>query len=89
MDNNMNFAYIATIYLGSPPQPIRCIFDTGSANAWVISKEAVDNKRYIVDKFQPYDKFASSTVEDPDKGDRQHAKITFGSGSLSGYFIKD
>lgn len=51
MDNNMNFAYIATIYLGSPPQPIRCIFDTGSANAWVISKEAVDNKRYIVDKF--------------------------------------
>ena len=84
----MNFAYIATIYLGTPPQPIRCIFDTGSANAWVISKEALD-KKDTDEQFQPYDKYASSTVEDPDKEDRQHAHITFGSGKLEGYFIKD
>jgi len=37
LDNSWNYAYIATVYLGSPAQPIRALFDTGSANAWVIS----------------------------------------------------
>jgi hypothetical protein len=42
LDNTWNYAYIATLYLGTPQQPIRALFDTGSANAWFIGKEAVD-----------------------------------------------
>ena len=26
--------------MGSPPQKVRAIFDTGSANPWILSKEA-------------------------------------------------
>ena len=42
MKNNYNFGYTGTIYLGSNKQPIRVIFDTGSANSWILSKDAVD-----------------------------------------------
>jgi hypothetical protein len=42
--NKWNVAYTAEIYIGSPPQPIRAVFDTGSANAWVISSEAVEKR---------------------------------------------
>ena len=41
LDNEWNYAYIATIEIGTPPQEIRAIFDTGSANAWILSAEAV------------------------------------------------
>lgn len=55
----------------------------------MISKEALELKKFTDDEFQPYDKFASSTVEDPEEDDRQYAHITFGSGKLEGYFVKD
>jgi hypothetical protein len=43
LDNNKNLSYQGTIYLGSGElQPIRAIFDTGSANPWILSKEAAE-----------------------------------------------
>lgn len=42
MANNFNFGYTGTFYLGSDKQPIRAIFDTGSANSWILSKDAVN-----------------------------------------------
>lgn len=32
-----NTAYMGTIHVGSPPQTVRALFDTGSANTWVFS----------------------------------------------------
>merc|ERR1712228_455398 len=50
LQNNQNYGYIGTFYLGSQSdeegdqgelQPIRILLDTGSANSWIMSKEAV------------------------------------------------
>ena len=39
LDNMWNFGYVGEFYLGSgEPQLIRVLFDTGSANSWIISK---------------------------------------------------
>jgi hypothetical protein len=35
--NNYNYDYIGTFYVGNPPQQMRGCFDTGSANAWILS----------------------------------------------------
>ena len=37
LTNNYNLDYIGTFYVGNPPQPLRGVFDTGSANAWILS----------------------------------------------------
>jgi hypothetical protein len=35
LHNQHNARYIGTMYLGTPPQPVRCIFDTGSSRTWI------------------------------------------------------
>ena len=42
--NEYNLGYSAEIYLGSEsnPQKIRAMFDTGSANAWILSSKAAE-----------------------------------------------
>mmetsp|Transcript_29546 Transcript_29546/g.45016 ORF Transcript_29546/g.45016 Transcript_29546/m.45016 type:complete len:144 (+) Transcript_29546:198-629(+) len=37
MYNDEDMDYLADIYIGSPPQKVRALFDTGSANTWVLS----------------------------------------------------
>lgn len=35
----MDFSYVADLYVGNkPPQKIRALFDTGSANTWILNK---------------------------------------------------
>jgi hypothetical protein len=34
--------YMGTMYFGTPPQKIRGLFDTGSANTWVLSEHALE-----------------------------------------------
>jgi len=84
MDNQYNFAYIATVHLGTPPQPINAIFDTGSANMWVVSTEANGNRSKEANSYNPGQ---SETFVEPEE--KQTAKIQFGSGSLEGYFAND
>ena len=41
--NTYNYGYIGEFYLGSgSPQKNRVMFDTGSANSWILSKQARD-----------------------------------------------
>lgn len=42
LDNQGNLGYVGTMYLGTPPQPVRAIFDSGSANTWVLSSDALE-----------------------------------------------
>lgn len=86
LKNNWNYGYTGTIYLGSDRQPIRAIFDTGSANSWILSKESIANDKNA-NKFQPFDYTTSTTFEKIEN--HGSVKITFGSGSLSGTFAKD
>ena len=44
MDNAWNYAYTAWVYLGTPPQKIKALFDTGSANTWIMTDEALENR---------------------------------------------
>ena len=69
---------------------MRVLFDTGSANSWIISKESNDRKPK--DKRGDnlfYDKELSPTADEPDDDEKYWVKISFGSGSLQGYFIHD
>jgi Eukaryotic aspartyl protease len=59
--NLYNSAYIATIYLGEPKQPMRVLFDTGSSYTWILSKEAAEPHGY--DNY--YVKEDSSAFVDP------------------------
>ena len=57
LNNESNIAYMGDLYFGSPPQKIRAIFDTGSANPWVITKNAREDHSFDTSK--------STTFKDP------------------------
>jgi len=93
LDNNKNISYSGTIYLGSGDQlqPVRAVFDTGSANPWILSKEAVigggANQYYDITETRFVEE--GGHFSQPPEEDRQITKITFGSGFLRGYFVTD
>jgi len=81
---------MGSIYLGTPPQKIRALFDTGSANTWVFSeaaKEKLPPAELKSKKFLAYNGALSTTAGKPKTLSKVH--ITFGSGSLDGIFTKD
>ena len=39
LKNYQNANYVGVVEIGNPPQPVRAVFDTGSANTWVLSSE--------------------------------------------------
>lgn len=89
--------YYGKIAIGSPPQEFTVVFDTGSGNLLLPSKQCNDE---ACKSHKRFDASASSTAIDvafadhPDKpvtkgGDRDVVTITFGTGEISGIFIKD
>lgn len=72
-------AYMADIYVGNPPQKIRGLFDTGSANTWILNKQSQGQS------LASYDDKASTQCERT----TQQAEISFGIGKLSGHFFLD
>ena len=68
LHNNYNMGYVGEFFLGSEtPQKIRVMFDTGSANSWVLSSDVAQSmdveKR---EKHFFYDPQISPTFEDPE-----------------------
>lgn len=54
LDNTQNMAYTGDIYIGTPPQKVRAVFDTGSANPWILSKQAAEaNNRTLGNSYDP------------------------------------
>jgi cathepsin D len=80
-------AYWGTMSLGTPPQPFKVIFDTGSGNLIVPSSDCT------VPGCAPHRKYnrnASSTAQavTNEKGE-SYSEITFGTGQISGDFFHD
>lgn len=89
--------YYGKITVGTPPQEFLVVFDTGSGNLLLPSKQCKD---MACTAHKRFDAGSSSTAVDvafadsPDKavdrgGDRDVVTITFGTGEISGVFIKD
>ena len=59
--------YIGEFHLGSgTPQKIRAIFDTGSANSWILSKEASEKMSNMKkNEHNFFDKSLSPTFVEP------------------------
>lgn len=79
IDNYANAQFYGEISVGTPPQKIKVIFDTGSSNLWVPAKKPIFSKHnlYKHDKSSTYVK--NGTI----------FQIMYGSGPVSGYFSRD
>jgi len=89
--------YYGKIEIGTPPQEFLVVFDTGSGNLLIPSKQCTDE---ACTSHKRYDATVSATAvdiafaEQPDKpvdkgGDRDVVTITFGTGEISGVFVKE
>mmetsp|Transcript_75935 Transcript_75935/g.220505 ORF Transcript_75935/g.220505 Transcript_75935/m.220505 type:complete len:421 (+) Transcript_75935:138-1400(+) len=89
--------YFGKVSVGTPPQEFEVVFDTGSGNLLIPSKQC---KGTACTSHKRFDAAASTTAVDvafadkPDKavtrgGDRDVVTITFGTGEISGVFVKD
>lgn len=78
----MNAQYYGEISMGNPEQKFTVIFDTGSSNLWIPSKECSIWNCALHSKF---DHGKSSTYVK----NGTEFKIQYGSGPVSGYFAKD
>jgi hypothetical protein len=77
IENFQNAQYYGKIQLGTPPQTLTVIYDTGSSNLWVL------NKRLGQHSF--YQSKQSSTY----KANGTRFQIAYGSGDVSGFISQD
>lgn len=82
LTNYKNSQYVGTIAVGTPPQKIDVIFDTGSSNFWITSKDCMDPGCLIQKSF-------NSKISQTYKKLGTRVEVEFGSGKVEGVFCKD
>ena len=82
LKNYKNTQYVGVINIGSPPQSIPVIFDTGSANLWVTSSLC---KAYSCSSHISFNRGKSTMFHRLGLG----VKVTFGTGIVSGEINQD
>ena len=80
--NHRNTQYVGTIGVGSPPQPFRLVFDTGSANTWLYSAACTTT---TCANHRQFTRDASSTYAPLGRS----LTIQYGSGNVSGLLGSD
>lgn len=79
---NQILSYIGSINIGSQGQTFNVVFDTGSSNLWIPSKECTSDT--CTSKHQ-YDHAGSSTSHNS----AEQFAIHYGTGSVQGHFVTD
>jgi len=80
-----NAQYWGNVNVGTPPQTFGMVFDTGSSDFWIPSKECLTKSSNCAAK-TAYDKSASSSYSDVPKGAKSDFNIVYGSGAVNGKF---
>ncbi|XP_078276605.1 gastricsin-like [Rhinoraja longicauda] len=80
--NYMDNTYYGPITIGTPPQSFQVLFDTGSSNLWI---DSIYCSSQSCSNHPKYDPRRSSTFTT----NRQTFQMSYGSGSLSGFFGYD
>lgn len=82
LTNFKNSQYVGNIKIGTPPQDIKVIFDTGSSNFWVTSNRCKDEGCLIQKSFASNNSATYKVLND-------RVEVEFGSGTIEGSFCID
>ena len=84
LSNYYDSEYIGTLSIGSPPQYLSVVFDTGSSDTWVKSDKCKlcpkNHKAYVPSKSTTYNTLPDGSVNE----DIETFELYYGSGSVNG-----